>query len=319
MTLLLRGEDVRASISFPRAVEVVGAGVTAAVSDPGVALGRSTIRFEGGWLRMMGGALPGSDIVGFKAFHMTPGGKVRYLCALYRMSSGEPLALVDANELTVVRTSAAAAAAAARYWGDERFALGVIGTGLQARDGLRALASVCGIDSVRVFSPRESSRRSFVHDLGEELALEVEAVDSAAAAAKGAGMVLCATQTQGAVAFRTEDADDHRYISSVSSTLPDQRELDERLIAAADVLVVDTLEALEESGDLLAAAKAGLHPERTALLGTYLEQPPKASALTVYKSIGRVEQDLVLAAEVWRHAVEQGRGEDVAPIELAKD
>lgn len=320
MTRVLRDADVRALAGFPYAVEMVGRGVVGAARS-GAAAERSIARFGSGWLRIMSGSLPEEDLLGFKAFHLIPGAGVHYLCALYRLSTGEPLALIDANQLTVTRTSAAAAAAAAHHVGETPIDVGVIGAGLQARDGLRALASVCAVRRVRVHSPRPASREAYARELGGELGVAVEPASDPAAATVDADLVLCATQTDGEVALSDGDAGPARYISSVSSTLPVQRELDEATIVRAERVIVDTRDALEEAGDLLAARDAGLDDSRVQLLSDHLAGPPGAptGGLVVYKSIGSVEQDLALAAAVWRAAEEQDRGQVIEPIERRKE
>jgi len=264
----------------------------------------------------MSGTLPEQNALGFKAFHLVPGAGVRYLVSLYRLSNGEPLALLDGNYLTVARTSAAAAAAALKFFGTEPLDVGVIGSGTLARDGLRALASVCRIRSARVYSRSASNRDGYVAELGPELDAELTAVDSAAAAGEGADMILAATQTGGIVALAAGDLGHPRYISSVSSTIPTQRELDERVIASAALVVIDTPDALHESGDLLAAEEVGLDRERVVLLADFLEQTPQPHRTPViYKSIGSVEQDLSLAVATWQEAERQGIGEVIEPIE----
>jgi ornithine cyclodeaminase/alanine dehydrogenase-like protein (mu-crystallin family) len=315
MTRLLRDGDVRSLVSFPGAVTAVGRAIVAAAAEPRPVTARSIARFDGGWLRVLSGTLPTEDVVGFKAFHLVPGAGVRYLISLYRLSDGEPLALVDAAYVTTARTSATAAAAAARFWGDEPVRLGLIGTGTMARDGLRALASVCRLVSVAVFSRSPANRDVFVSELGPELGLEIEAAASAAEATRDAAMVMCATQTHGVVALAAEDAGGPRYLSSISSTLPAQRELDGRVIAEAGLLVVDTPDALEESGDLLAAAEAGLDRSRVVSLADWLAGRTPRTEPVVYKSIGSVEQDLALAHALFREADRRGIGTDVDPIE----
>jgi alanine dehydrogenase len=315
VTLLLRDGDVRSLVSFPEAVEVVAAGV---VASAGVSE-RSTARFEGGWLRIVSGTLPSEDLVGFKAFHLIPGHGVRYLVSLYRLSDGEPLALVDGNYVTSARTSAAAAAAASRFFGDTALALGIIGSGTLARDGLRALASVCRLREARVYSRSAENRERYASELGPELGIDLSPAGSAADATAGADMVLCATQTHGEVALGEEDAGPARYISSVSSTLPAQRELDGRVIASAGLVVIDTPDALHESGDLLAAADAGFDQSRVVLLADYLSRERKpVQGRAVYKSIGSVEQDLSLASAVWAEAERRGAGQRVDAIEVAR-
>lgn len=312
MTRLIRDPEVRALVSFPEAVKVVAQGV---IARPGT-LERSTARFDSGWIRTMTGTLPEQDVLGFKAFHLVPGAGVRYLVALYRLSDGEPLALVDGNYITVARTSAAAAAAAARFFGTEPIAVGIIGSGRLARDGLRALASVCQISRAQVYSRNSANRESYVAELGAELDLELDAAGSAAAAGAGADMMLAATQTSGAVALAAADLRTPRYISSVSSTLPIQRELDEHVIAKAGLVVIDTPDALRESGDLLAAEQAGLDRERVVLLADFLsERADLDRAPIVYKSIGSVEQDLALASSVWREAERRTIGAQIEAIE----
>ncbi len=318
MTLVLRDDDVRALAGFPDAVSIVADAIVSARRDtPRAAAGRSTVDLPGGWIRMISGTLPAQDVLGFKAFHLTSGG-VRYVCALYRLSTGEPLALLDANHLTVARTSAAAASAARHYWGAAPISVAVIGSGTLARDGLHALASVCRIRAVRVFSPRQASRSSYAEEMGASLGLSVTPSESAAAATATADMVLCATQTAGVVALSDHDAGAARYVSSVSSTLPSQRELDERTLLRAAPIIIDTPDALAESGDLIAARAASADLGVVLLADFLSDTVPPSGELAVYKSIGSVEQDLALAAAVWRRAVALGAGQEMAPIESVR-
>jgi ornithine cyclodeaminase/alanine dehydrogenase-like protein (mu-crystallin family) len=80
--------------------------------------------------------------------------------------------------------------------------------------------------------------------------------------------------------------------------MPDQRELAGDVIAAADLVVVDTPEVLEESGDALEARERGLDLQRVCQLGRYLTERPAVAGRTLYKSIGSPEQDLVLAYDI---------------------
>jgi alanine dehydrogenase len=323
MTRILRDADVRQLVGFPEAVTVARDGVIGAfrpaTAGGGSVAERSTARYGDGWLRVISGMLPSLDVLGFKAFSLVPGVGVRYLIALYRLSTGEALALVDANHLTVMRTSATAAAAARHYWGAQPIVVGVVGSGLQAQDGLRALASVCTIHQAQVFSPTRSSRERYARAFSAELGFDVVAAGTPADAVRGAEMALCATQTRGTVALSADDVTDLRYISSVSSTLPSQRELDERIIAGAATVIVDTRDALKESGDLIAAHAAGLGAAHVVALASFLETVEPVDSPAVYKSIGSMEQDLSLAYAAWQAAEKAGAGQVIEPIELLKD
>lgn len=129
-------------------------------------------------------------------------------------------------------------------------------------------------------------------------------------------MLLCATQTDGVVALLADNIGPTRFISSVSSTLPIQRELDEHAIAAAGLVVIDTPDALRESGDLIAAGELGLDQRRVVLLADFLARGLDTdSSSVVYKSIGSIEQDLALAVATWKEAERCGIGEIIEPLE----
>ena len=319
MTLLLREGDIRRSVTAGASVDAIADALATANRTGGIARARSTAMTDGGWLRTTSGSLPELDLLGFKAFHLVPGVGARYLTALYRLSTGEPLALLDGNHLTVARTSAAAAAAARQYFGERPITVGVIGSGAQARDGLLALAAACRVAAVRVYSRSRDRRQQFAAEHREVLAIAVCAVASAREATADADMVLCATQTPGTVALGDEDVAAPDFISSISSTLPAQRELDARVIVRAARLVIDTPDALHESGDLLAAAELGMEGVPIVELGTYLcDSGAPRVPTTVYKSIGSVEQDLAIAHLALTVATRLGLGERVEPIEGLK-
>jgi alanine dehydrogenase len=94
-------------------------------------------------------------------------------------------------------------------------------------------------------------------------------------------------------------------VLSIGSTMPDQRELEGNVLAEADVVIIDTADLLEESGDALDAVGVGLDRSRVRLLGDYLDSAPVRVGRTVYKSIGSPEQDLVLAKSIVDHLERQ--------------
>jgi ornithine cyclodeaminase/alanine dehydrogenase-like protein (mu-crystallin family) len=317
--LLIRDADVRAAVGEQGAIAAVAAAVVEAGRTEAP---RSRTRIDlpaGGWLRVMTGALPESDVFGFKAFHLVGDGSIRYLCALYRLSDGAPLALLDADCLTALRTSATAAAAARSFWADKPLHVAVVGSGLLAQGGLRALATACEVGGARVFSPRTPSRTAFAERLGRELGVAITAVESVRAATEGADMLLCATHTRGSIAVHPGDLEDVVYVSSIASTLPAQRELDAGVFAEVKRMVIDTPDVLSESGDVLAAREAGtLDGLEVSELWRLLTGEVGGGVRTLYKSIGSVEQDLGLAHTVYLRCRELGLGQPVESIELGR-
>lgn len=276
--------------------------------DPDSEIKRMNFALPGGWMRVLGAALPSIGVFGYKEFHYSPRGTLRYAIHLFATDDGRPLGIVDAALITTLRTAASATAAATAYYGDRvdgPLTVGVIGSGAEAQAGLRALAHALPLAGARVSSRNEANRTMFAERMGAELGIPVTPVPTAAAAAEDADAVYLATNSGGHVVAGPADLAGVPLVLSIGSTMPDQRELDGRVLAAADVLVIDTPDLLEESGDALDAAGQGLDRSRVRVLGDYLGSRTERPGTTVYKSIGSPEQDLVLAKAVVDHLVAQ--------------
>jgi ornithine cyclodeaminase/alanine dehydrogenase-like protein (mu-crystallin family) len=270
------------------------------VREPGSEVKRMNFRLPGGWMRVLGAALPSIGVFGYKEFHYSPGGTLRYAIHLFSTEDGRPLGIVDAALITTLRTAAAATAAATAFFNGrtEALTVGVIGSGAEAQAGLRALASALPVAEARVSSRNEVNRQAFADRMGAELGIPVTPVAEAPVAAAGADIVYLATNSGGRVVADLDVLGGVPLVLSIGSTMPDQRELHADVLARADVLVIDTTDVLEESGDALEAIAGGLDPSRARLLGDYLGGTPASVSTTVYKSIGSPEQDIVLAWEI---------------------
>jgi len=268
--------------------------------DPDSSTKRLNLGLPGGWMRVLAASLPALGVFGYKEFHYSPGGVLRYAIHLYSTEDGRPLGIVDASMITTLRTSASAVAAATAYFGDaaEPLSVGVVGSGAEAQAGLRALAAALPVKVAHVTSRSEVNRSGFAERMSAELGIPVLPVPDAAAAARDADVVYLGTGSSAVVA-RAEDLAGVPLVLSIGSTMPDQRELPGEVLAGAAVLVVDTPDVLEESGDAIAAAAVGLDRSRVRLLGDFIADPgSRAPGTTLYKSIGSPEQDLVLARAI---------------------
>lgn len=270
------------------------------VREPGSEVKRMNFRLPGGWMRVLGAVLPSIGVFGYKEFHYSPGGTLRYAIQLFSTEDGRPLGIVDAALITTLRTAAAATAAATAFFGGriEPLTVGVIGSGAEAQAGLRALASALPVAAARVSSRSEVNRQVFADRMAAELAIPVTPVAEAPGAAAGADVVYLATNSGGKVVADLEVLGGVPLVLSIGSTMPDQRELHADVLAKADAVVIDTPDVLEESGDALDALAGGFDPSRARLLGHYVDDPGTPAGTTVYKSIGSPEQDIVLAWEI---------------------
>lgn len=269
-------------------------------TDAGTDSKRLNIGLPGGWMRVLAAGLPALGVFGYKEFHYSPGGMVRYAIHLFSSDDGRPLGIVDASLITTLRTAASATAAAVAYYGhSERIlSVGVIGSGAEARAGLRALAAALPVKTAQVTSRQEVNRAAFATEMSEELGIVVTPESDAGSVAKEVDIVYVATGSS-QVVVGPEDLAGVPLVLSIGSTMPDQRELPGQVLAGASRLIVDTEEVLEESGDAIEAATVGLDSGRVMLLGDYLRDPGEPlPGTTLYKSIGSPEQDIALAKAV---------------------
>jgi alanine dehydrogenase len=94
--------------------------------------------------------------------------------------------------------------------------------------------------------------------------------------------------------------------------VPSQRELDVTVVAACDLIVCDAVdEVLEQTGDMLAAARAGIAFREKAyslhqLVAGDLDERLAAARRPMFKSVGGGLQDVVVAEVVLRKALDAG-------------
>ncbi|WP_433413274.1 hypothetical protein ACQP1V_29325 [Microtetraspora malaysiensis] len=282
----------------------------AAVAGGQVSASRAQVNGDGAWIRSLVAILPESDVMGYKVLLGGQRGGARFFCQLFRVSTGEPLALIDAATITRLRTSAHAAIAVAHAFPDEAITVGVVGSGHEAQQALRTMAHRSRVKAASVWSPRESSRIGFATSMSDELGIPIRPAESVRQCLRDVDVAYTATTSGGQVVVRQDDLTGVRMLSTIGSTTPRQREIEPAVFTGAGRIVVDTMDCLTDSGDLLACAdEAPSSPIAVELLGHYLEtEPLPSTGLLVYKSIGSAEQDILLALDVFTAASDRGIG-----------
>lgn len=264
---------------------------------------RLNAEFEGGWMRMMFAADYEEGYAATKVFHMTRGVGVRYVVSLYRLADGELLAVLDGRMITDFRTGAASGLAARYLRLPSSVTVGLLGSGHQARMQLEALASQLNVSAASVYSPNAQHRHAFATEMTRQCGVAVASVDTPEAAVRGHTVVVAATNAVGEEpVLRWRWLDACRLVCAVGSTRPQSVEVDERTFGDAQIIVVDTLLAAEEAGDLQRAMKSGhLTLERQITLAQLVArgQQELGGGYAVFKSVGTALQDLALAARCY--------------------
>lgn len=327
MTLFLDSEDISALASHDLVLDAARRAIAAEQEGSAVLPPRMDVPLGAGFLRVMPAAL--GAVSGLKVMTLTNGKGTRYLLLMYRRDSGELVAILDAEEVTRLRTAATTAVAGEMLRPGGTSVLGLVGTGFEATGHLITLARCWPLERVIVYSPSDVRRQAFAERMSARLRIEVEPVANAAEVCGGADTVLLATKATEPVvdgkAFQPS-----AVVLSIGSTRPDLRELDrDSLARTATLMVDDPRQVLRESGDIIDAVDSGvLGTERIVSMGSteaFLDHRARPAAdgtsgrdLLVFKSVGTALQDLALASALVEVAMADGRGRELGELTRLK-
>ena len=262
-----------------------------------------TTDFADGSMRVLFAADSDAGYCAIKAYHNIKGVGTRYVVLLYSLKTGELLALIDGRLITDLRTGAASGVAARKVPLEGPVSIGIIGSGNQARTQLESLAAVYEIESATVYSPTTANREAFAREMSAKLGVPVTPAASAEAAVRGRKVVTTASNARNAKPILYgEWLQDCRLLCAVGNTRRQFAELDLECFRKAGLVIVDSLHAIDEAGELRQAAAAGELPEAKratlAQLVTGAVTVP-AEGLVVFTSVGMALQDLALAAHYY--------------------
>jgi ornithine cyclodeaminase/alanine dehydrogenase-like protein (mu-crystallin family) len=164
--------------------------------------------------------------------------------------TGEPAALLnDEAALTDVRT-AAVSAMLARELGRADTALGILGTGVQARWQARLHAEVLDLREIWLWGRTPSHAESCAAELRTVLPkVRIGVAENPAAVARRARLIITATPSRQPL-LRREDVHAGTLVSAVGADARGKQELDAAILEAATLLLVDSLAQCEHLGEL---------------------------------------------------------------------
>jgi alanine dehydrogenase len=316
MTLLLSEKDVRELLTMHDAIAAVEEVMRRQATGQAIVQPRHRLELpDKGFLHYMAGADVSAGIVGMKLYTSVRGA-LRFLVPLYRSATGELLALVEAEHLSMIRTGAASGAAA-RYMARENAqTLAVIGSGLQARGQVEAIAAVRNLTGVRVFSRNADRRAQFANEMEDKLEIPVTPCDSAEAAIRNADIIVTATTSSKPV-VEGEWISPGTHVNAIGANFPQKHELDDAAIARASRIAVDFLEqAKMEAGDLIQAfatepARWNSVVELSQIIAGKIPGRENETEVTLFKSSGIAIWDVAVAKKVYELAVAKGCGTQI--------
>jgi alanine dehydrogenase len=320
MALVLREADVERLLTMPDTIAALdnvfrqqspAAGEQQALNRP-----RARLQPPGAILHFMMAAAPGLGVYGFKAYTVARPGVARFAVMLFSTEDGRLLALIEADKLGQMRTGAASGLATRYLARQDAVSVGIVGAGWQARSQLQAVCAVRSVQVIRVSGRNPERLRAFCDEMGAALGITVTPVESAEAAVRDADIVITATNAKEPVVLG-DWLKPGAHLNVMGSNWANRREVDERVIARSDLMVIDSKEqGMLEAGDLLVPIQQGLlswdhvHELHEVVAGT-LPGRQGPQEITLFKSLGLALEDIAVAKHMYDLARERGVGEEL--------
>lgn len=272
-----------------------------------------------GLMAMMPACVSDSGVMGVKAISVFPGNSVteydshQGVVMLFDSANGRLLALVDATEVTAVRTAAVSGVATRLLAREDAGDLAILGAGTQACKHLEAMLEARNIRRVRVWNRSPNRAAEFAARESDRRQIAIEAAESAQEAVDGADLV-CTTTAATEPVLAGEWVAPGTHVNAVGACIPTARELDSEAVARARLFVDRRESTVNEAGDFIIPKKEGriddghIRGEIGELLLGKVSGRTGADEITLFKSLGLAVEDVAAAHLIYRKALETDAG-----------
>jgi ornithine cyclodeaminase/alanine dehydrogenase-like protein (mu-crystallin family) len=257
------------------------------------------------------------EYIGMKQVTVAPGNArenkpsvfARYILSDAR--TGQPLALMNAAELTARRTACTSALASSFLSRQNAENLLVVGGGAVAKHLVEAHMAVRPFKKINIWMRNAEKLNDYVKELKSK-GIDAEAVENLEISAGQADVISCATLSKTPV-IKGEWIKPGTHLDMIGSHKPDTRETDNVAIRKSRIFVDSRMGALHETGELALPIAEGILSEKDVqadiveLVKGLHPGRKSPEEITLFKSAGLAVEDLAAALLVYKNFVpEQG-------------
>ncbi len=234
---------------------------------------------------------------------------------LFHPVDGAPICILDAAEITGIRTASASAAATDALARRDASSLGILGTGEQARRHVEAIAEVRPLQRVLIWGRSAEKADALASELSDTLSLDVRSVPTPGAAAQ-ADIVCTTTAANEPLLFGT-DIREGTHLNLVGSSRAGPVEVDSELVYRSRFFADHSEGVRRQGAEFIRAREEGVISEEHLLgeIGEVMNGsiPGRTSEtdITAYKSLGSTVQDLASGWYLYEQALRLGFGKTV--------
>lgn len=221
--------------------------------------------------------------------------------------NGEFVSMFNGGGLTALRTGAVGGLGVRTLAGHGVSHLGLLGAGVQGYWQVRFACAARNFKDVYIYDTSAPRIVNYQRRLASD-GIEVKIAQSANEVVENSDVVIAATNSKVPL-FDWREGEKNfggKLFVAIGSYRLDMRELPDELIANADLVCVDTLHALDETGDLIVPIEKGMIERRKVFPLSDVLGKNEASArsgTTVYKCVGGAVFDLFTARKIFETSV----------------
>lgn len=306
--------DVSSLVSLQDTIDALESGLRALGGGDGFNIAKALGSFgTASSMHSLGSALPGVGFCGYKNWINTPqGAKALYI--LFDAAQGRLLAIMEANVLGQLRTSAMTGLGTKWLARPGISDMALIGSGRQALAQVAAVHLVRPLSRLRVWSPTAEKRKAFCEAVRAQFDFEVVEAETLRDATAGAPLVTVVTRAREPF-LKAGDLDSGTHFNAVGAILPANAEFHQDVFERVGFIAVDDVPAVRKASREFidyfdqGAGKGDwerVHPLSAVIAGD--KRPAADSDLTLFKSMGMGISDLSVAMLAYKRAREAGQG-----------
>ncbi|MEP5612302.1 MAG: hypothetical protein ABJP45_08630 [Cyclobacteriaceae bacterium] len=231
---------------------------------------------------------------------------------LFSQNTGETKAiLLDNGKLTNLRTAAAGALVAKYFKPKTVTAIGILGTGIQARLQLNFVLKKTACKSVWIWGRNTEKARLMSEELDPHL--DVQIANSPSEVAMYCNFIVTTTPSKTPL-LRETDIQSGTHITAVGSDTPEKQELEAGILQKSDIVIADSIPQSNARGEIFHAVQEGaINPDQVIELGNALQNPELQRTndrqITVADLTGVAVQDIMIAEAVYSNYLLQNQNQ----------
>jgi len=308
-TLILSRNDVKGLLSMAAAIEAVEEAFREWAQGKGNMPPKAYLVVEKGDFRAMPVSLPGT--AGVKWVNVHTNNISRGLPTVMGVwihsdpETGYPVAIMDATDITAIRTGAAAAIASKYLARQDSQTLGVIGAGRQAYTQIQAHVELFNIRRINVFDLSEPAAEKLIQSFPDYSPRRCTLEEVAASD------IICTVTPSREPLLKTEWIRPGTHINAIGADAAGKEELEPSILKKA-IVVVDDIRQAATAGEINVPISRGLFTvsDVYANLGEVItgKKPGRTdpASITVFDSTGVAIEDAAIARLVYRKARQAG-------------